>query len=225
MKSKCKFDKKVIQQFFIDHTEKIVIGAVGLVFLYFAYSAVMLQVNDNFKKGPKDLDDVVTKAQAAMQQPPAPGKLDNEFPVPPIAEKIEQFKAPLDLKEFPFDKHLVIAVVGKPHLRGTPDVIAVKGLRAIPGRGAFADANNGTVGQRWVVVTGSVPFEDQLDEYKKKFQDAGVVGDHDTPEYIGFLVQRAEIVPGAGRQAELGQGNDVLYASNVRQSVEQVGQE
>ena len=47
MKSKRKIDTKAIKQFFIDHTEKIVIGAVGLMFLYFAYSAVMLQVNDS----------------------------------------------------------------------------------------------------------------------------------------------------------------------------------
>ncbi len=40
MKAKKKFDPKVIQQFIIDHTEKFVIGLVGLLFLYFTYNSV-----------------------------------------------------------------------------------------------------------------------------------------------------------------------------------------
>ena len=40
MKAKKKFDPKVIQQFIIDHTEKFVIGLVGLLFFYFTYNSV-----------------------------------------------------------------------------------------------------------------------------------------------------------------------------------------
>ncbi len=54
------------------------------------------------------------------------------------------------------------------------------------------------MGQRWVVVTGLVPYEEQLAEYKSKFQNAGTQTEHDAPEYVGFLVQRGEIPPGGG---------------------------
>ena len=43
MKSKTKFDPKVIQQFFIDHTEKFVIGLVAALFLFFAYQSFTLE--------------------------------------------------------------------------------------------------------------------------------------------------------------------------------------
>ena len=39
MKSKTKFDPKVLQQFFIDHTEKFVLGLVAVLFLFFAYQS------------------------------------------------------------------------------------------------------------------------------------------------------------------------------------------
>ena len=63
MKTKRKIDKKAIQQFFIDHTEKIVIGLVGLLFLYFAYNAVTLQVNDSYKPTPETLKQLTASAQ------------------------------------------------------------------------------------------------------------------------------------------------------------------
>jgi hypothetical protein len=199
MKSKRKFDKKVIQQFFIDHTEKIVIGAVGLMFLYFAYSAVMLEVNENYKKEPKNLTDAITAAQNTIHAGPRGKTPAAETPIPPYAERIETFKLALDPNRYPFDKDLIIAPIGQPHLRGTPEIVAIKDLRAAPGRGALVsnDGNNGTVGQRWVVVTGLVPYERELAEYKSKFQDAGTQTNHDAPEYAGFLVQRGEVVPGA----------------------------
>ena len=198
MKSKRKIDTKAIKQFFIDHTEKIVIGAVGLMFLYFAYSAVMLQVNDSYKKVPKDLEDAITTAKNTIQIGPRNKTPVAETPIPPYAEEIDTFKRPLNPNEYPFDKSIIIAPVGTRHPRGTPVIVAVQKLRAVAGRGALVSKESGTVGQRWIVVTGLFPYEDQLAEYKKMFQDANLHNDqHDVPEYIGFLVQRGEVVPGA----------------------------
>ena len=101
MKSKRKLDKKAIQQFFIDHTEKIVIGAVGLVFLYFAYSAVMLQVNDSYKKAPKDLEDAVAKAQATITDRPQEHKPADETPIRPMPTRSRSSKQPLDPNKYP----------------------------------------------------------------------------------------------------------------------------
>lgn len=201
MKSKRKIDTKAIQQFFIDHTEKIVIGAVGLMFLYFAYSAIALQVNDSYKKVPEDLKQAVTKAQATIAAGPRNITAVGVTPIRPYAEEIDHFKRPLEANNYRFDKALIVAPVGQRRLRGTPTVIAVQKLRAVPGRGALVGKDSNPVGQRWVVVTGLVPYEEQLAEYKKMFQDANSQSDHDVPEYVGFLVQRGEVVPGAAEPA------------------------
>ena len=124
-----------------------------------------------------------------------------ETPIPPYAEEIDTFKRPLDSNKYRFDKSWIITPVGQRHLRGTPTVIAVQKLRAASGRGALVGKESNTVGQRWIVVTGLVPYEEQMAEYKKMFQDAGYTGDHDVPEYVGFLVQRGEVVPGAAEPA------------------------
>ena len=81
-------------------------------------------------------------------------------------------------------------------LRGTPEIFAVEQLRAIPGRGAILKAQ-GTVGQRWVAVTGRVPYKRQLEEYRSRFKGATQETPHDVPEYAGFLVQRGEVTPGS----------------------------
>ena len=80
--------------------------------------------------------------------------------------------------------------------RDVPQVFPVDNLRAVAGRGALLAGQQGTVGQRWVVVTGVVPYKKQLAEYRSKFEGTAYQGD-DVPKYKGFLVQRGEVVPGA----------------------------
>ncbi len=83
-------------------------------------------------------------------------------------------------------------------LRQTPDVFAVEHLRAIPGRGAFPKDNAGSVGKRWVVVTGLVLYKKQLEEFRSKFLTAASSDPvQDVPKYLGFYIQKAEVVPGA----------------------------
>ena len=201
MKSKRKLDAKAIKQFFIDHTEKIVIGAVGLMFLYFAYSAVMLQANDSYTKAPKNLDEAVQAAVHTMEIGPTSKTPATEAPIKAYANITEHFKVALDIKDYPTDNRWNKKVFAQKNRRETPAVIPVEELRAVAGRGALPGKDNGsTVGQRWISVTGLVPYAKQLAEYKAKFDTAGFQGDHDTPEYVGFLVQRAEVVPGAASE-------------------------
>ncbi len=198
MKSKRKIDKKAIQQFFLDHTEKIVIGLVGLLFLYFTYSAVMLQVNDSYKQTPETLKQAITTAQGTMNSGISLGKIDLLFPVQPYAEKIDEFKRPLDPKPWVWNQPPYVNVVPPNKLRETPSVVAIKDLRATPGRCAFSgtDSAVGTVGQRWVVVTGLAPYHEQTAKYHDAF--AGTVDESGMePSYVGFLVQRGEVVPGS----------------------------
>jgi hypothetical protein len=199
MKSKRKLDLKVIKQFFIEHTEKIVIALVGLLFLYFTYSAVMLQANESYKKDPKNLTDVVQAAKKTMEIGPTSKTPAVEAPIPAYANITEQFKRPLDIKEYPPVQPWDQNVIAPRNPRGTPAVVPVEGLRAVAGRGAMGskDSSGGSVGQRWIVVTGLVPYAKQLAEYKNQFDLAGVQSDHDIPEYVGFLVKRVEIQPGA----------------------------
>jgi hypothetical protein len=199
MKKKSKFDPKVIKQFFIDHTEKIVIGAVGLLFLYFTYSAVMLQANESYKKEPKNLADAVQAAQRTMTAGPTSKPPVAETPISKYYEEIERFKVPEDPKKRVINVTINPGVIAQRDQRGTPNVIPIEELRAVAGRGALGgkDSNAATVGQRWVVVTGLVPYTKQLAEYKRVFDNTGFQGEHDVPEYLGFLVQRAEVVPGA----------------------------
>ena len=65
MKAKKKFDPKVMQQFFVDHTEKIVVGLVAVLFLYFAYTSATLQ---GYDKKPPDL----TERDGSRSRPSSP---------------------------------------------------------------------------------------------------------------------------------------------------------
>ena len=199
MKSKRKLDAKAIKQFFIDHTEKIAIGVVGLLFLYFTYSAVMLQANDSYKKEPKNLAEAVQAAQTTMVAGPKLETPVTEAPIPPYAKHIERFKEPEDASKYSITEPIYPVTIAQRNPRGTPLVIPVEELRAVAGRGALngRDSGAGTVGQRWVSITGLVPYAKQLAEYKSKFESASLQAGHDVPDYGGFLVQRAEVTPGA----------------------------
>jgi hypothetical protein len=198
MKAKRKFDPKVIKQFFIDHTEKLVIGLVGLLFLYFTYSAVTLQVNESFKQTPKALADATEAAQATMTRGPVGKTPDKESPIRPYKEEIDKFKQPIDPKGTLIEIPFCVNVVSQPHLRPIPDVIPVMELRAVAGRGALSSRDNasGSVGQRWMLITGLVPNRAQAEEFHNKFKGAAD-DSFAEPTYAGFIVQRAEVPPGA----------------------------
>ena len=198
MKAKRKIDKKAIQQFFIDHTEKIAIGVVGLVFLYFTYSAVMLQVNDSYKKEPKDLIQATKAAKTTMERGPSKPPA-SETPIPDYAVQIEEFKKPIPPEEGIWPKDIVKNILAPPRVRGTPDVIAVEELRAVAGRSALLNqgGNVATAGQRRVAITGLVPYHKQALEYRRCFADAADDSNME-PVYYGFLIQRAEVPAASG---------------------------
>ena len=97
MKSKKKFDPKVIQQFFIDHTEKIVIGLVAALFLYFAYSSVELNANGYAKK-PDDLKTSTKRAADRIANATKDPTVVTQFP--PYAEEINKFKTPINPDDY-----------------------------------------------------------------------------------------------------------------------------
>ena len=66
MKSKTKFDPKVIQQFFIDHTEKFVMGLVAALFLFFAYQSFVTV--RGYEKKPEELKTATGSRQGQDRQ-------------------------------------------------------------------------------------------------------------------------------------------------------------
>jgi hypothetical protein len=199
MKSKKKFDPKLIQQFFLDHTEKFVMGLVALLFVYFIYSSYQL---DPYRKSPSNLEEVTKKAADQIARGPATRKVEEEMKIPPYDKEIDEFKVPIDASAYPMPSPAFWAPITPPRLRKSPELFAVEQLRAVPGRGAVADANS-THGRRWIVLTGLVPYKKQLAEFRAKFESASTQDPmRDVPQYVGFFVQRAELVPGATTQPE-----------------------
>ena len=203
MKAKAKFDPKAIQRFFIDHTEKLVIGLVAVLFLFFAYSSFTLE---GYKEKPEKLKEATDHALATIAKGPPAGKIEDVTKFPPYADEIENFKKPIDPRNYPFPVGLAWKPFAPLRPRESPKVLAVEQVRAIPGRGAMPlvdentpNAGNGGVGgRRFIVITGLVPYKKQLAEYRTKFEGAaGNDPGKDVPSYRSFFVQRAEVVPGA----------------------------
>jgi hypothetical protein len=191
MKSKKKFDPKVFQQFFIDHTEKLVLGLVAALFLYFAYSSVTI---DKYAKTPEDLKRATDAANSKIATGKGP---DKETLAPDYAYLIDKSRLPIDLGKYPMPASFNWKPIAPRRLRSMPEIFAVEQLRAIPGRGAVPAMNNSR-GARWIIVTGLVPYKKQLEEYRAKFDGAAWNNPvEDVPKYVGFLVQRAEVVPGS----------------------------
>jgi hypothetical protein len=188
MKSKTKLDPKVIQQYLIDHTEKFVVGLVAALFLLFAYDSFAL---NGYTKKPEELKSATDAASARIARDPDTNK-------PPVvlhyADMIDDARRTIDPGAYPMPPRLCWKPIAPRRLRNAPQVFAVEQLRAISGRGAVPAANGGTVGKRWVVVTGLVPCKKQLDEYRAQFEGAAWNDPHeDVPQYVGYFVQRAEV--------------------------------
>ena len=197
MKSKTKFDPKVLQQFFIDHTEKFVLGLVAVLFAFFVYASCTLPA---YKRNPEELKSATAAAVAKMADGPATKTAENEAKVVSYADIVNRARTTIDASAYPMPPRLNWTPIPPRRLRSAPEVYAVEQLRAVPGRGAISKSEEGSnsVGKRWIVVTGLVPYKKQLAEYRAKFEGAAWNDPaEDVPKYLGYFVQRAEVVPGA----------------------------
>lgn len=71
------------------------------------------------------------------------------------------------------------------------------------GMGMGMDAPGNVKGQRWVVLTGLLPYKKQWLEYGRVFRNAELKDPRrDVPQYIHYQVQRAEVTPGVDPQPE-----------------------
>ena len=215
MKSKTKFDPKLIQQFFIDHTEKFVLGLVALFFVLFAYQS-FLTVGSGYQKKPEELQSAINAASSKMTQGPATKRPETVAAFPSYSELIDDARRSIDPHEYPTSLGWDPKPIAPRKLRDAPDVLPVEQLRAIAGRGAVLkakeSANGDTVGKRWVVVTGLVPYKKQLTEYLARFEGAALYDPpKDIPKYWGFLVQRVEATPGDTQDPDWSKAKFVIF--------------
>ncbi len=196
-KVKLNLDKKAVQQFFLQHTEKIVLSAMVVCFGLIVYQAL---AREAFDQTPQKLNDAADSAGKHIEQTPW-----NKPPDPPVFS--------VDWRDVEVGLYLHkanwIPSRDEPGPPGWPIFFPVEGLRGVAGVGAFqlrppgqpgpaATPARGNrqerVGQRWVVLTGLVPYQRQLDEYVDTFRRAQRrLPQRAVPDYIYYRVERAEV--------------------------------
>lgn len=201
MKFKIRFNPEAIKQFFLDHFEKVLFGAVVLCFLLFVYSTV---ARNTLGWGPEDLASDIEKAKRNIEatQPTQP-------PIKKYAEIADDFRKPVPEAEYTFKAAWEPSKFPEGNPRGMPKFYPAKDLQVDAGHGAFAmipfDVGSApsaapvirTHGQRWAVVTGLIQYRDQKKAYDAVFRDAAQWDPrHDSPIYVFCRVDRAEIDPG-----------------------------
>jgi hypothetical protein len=191
VKVKLKFDKKAILDFLADNVEKIVFAAIAVCFLFFIYRAIGWE---RFDKKPQDLADEADKAATQIAQ--CNPKVDKT--AVDIRKIIEAISVAVPVKPFesqtPWNPPVYdpLAKRGEPALHPVESVRAASGVGRFNSSGAAAGENQGN---RWVVLTGLV----DNDKYRKAFEEcfkaaAKTTAKDFAPEFIGFQVQRAEVV-------------------------------
>jgi hypothetical protein len=238
-KLKLNLDKKAIQEFFVQHVEKILFVAVALCFLAFVYRAVGREV---FTRNPQDLvndaKDADRKVEATKGESPVTAK-DYE-------SEIEKTAGQIDLEFYRHRNLWRPLIVEPPPKRGEPLLFTVRDLRGAagcgpvrvnptrtprmtqpteegeepegPAMGAPVMGGESIQGERWVVVTGVVPYLEQVKAFYEAFKNvagkreggAGVPGGMemmgpvgpagpagatgtDMPNYVYYNVERAEV--------------------------------
>ena len=145
MKLKISFDKKAIGNFFLEHSEKVVLGAFILVFAVIIYGAAVRR--EKFDKNPNDLVDKCANAQAvagrrtprvaegtAKEQQAREDKGDYKK----VADKIAEFnKQGISVKPYRCDVALDKPLFGQRGKRGQPELYDVEELRTAADFGAF----------------------------------------------------------------------------------------
>jgi hypothetical protein len=244
MKVKLKLDRSAIREFFLQHVEKIVFAGVVVCFVAIVYGATtreMFPVMPNTggeRATPDDLASLAGNAQVSWEE---------TVPNPPDYETIDfRQKVGLDrilIKEVPY----AIGIINRPIVeqrrkRGLPLLYEVKELRGTADRGRISmvqraedaatalrpggaapfrpydPAGNVPQGQRWVVLTGLIPIEEQFQEYYEYFKTAQVRGPGDVPAYVGYIVQRAEVSsPDAGEPLRW---SETFYSGKARRDAQ-----
>ena len=191
MKVKLSLDKATIKQFFLQHTEKIVLGVFVVCFIFVVYSA---WGRESFDRTPEQLQQDADRARQHIEDtkpPEADGSGGDLQLVESGAVQVKPYQWALA-----WDRPL-FSSGGK---RGESQIFPVEALKATAGVGAVQLASDKKrTGKRWVVVTGLVPIEKQELAMREAFATAEHYNpDSDSTNYLGYLVERAEVTDSAG---------------------------
>jgi hypothetical protein len=207
MKVKMKLDSARMKAFLIDHGEKIAVVVAACVLLYMTYSAFVVPRTD-LKPG-KMSSDAKSKYAAITnfeENKFVASEHDVVLPNPEYAVQVEKAMAKID----PDELAMVVpwnAPINETRVRrDEPAYYEPTDLRVAYNFGAVATKGEGSkyTGRQWVVVTGLVPYQQQVDEYKRLFDNALHKDPKlDTPQYATFAVQRAETTSADQPDAEL----------------------
>lgn len=220
MKLKLKMDRKAIQEFFARHVEKIIFAAVVACFALIVYRAAARDMYpmtpDNQRATPDALAADVGKARARVEETD-PKSHPEAYKTPDYLEIAGRSRIPIDVGPYICDKPISDMLFKPRRKRGWPPLLAVEGLRGTADYGkismidventgvALPDGGSGprrlpnmqstpvVKGQRWVVLTGLVPVQDQFQAMQDYFKTAQVRTPDDVPVYVGYQVQRTEV--------------------------------
>jgi hypothetical protein len=219
MKAKLKIDRKAIQEFFVQHTEKIVFAGVVVCFALIVYSAAareMFPVASNQRITPDKLASYAGDAKEGWEQR-VPDR--EKYKTPNYLAIAGRSRIPIEESIYRLEKPFDRSVIQQRRKRGEPPLYAVEGLRGSAGSGRVSmvrqmdtaatpvAAGRGGAsrvaptmgaatlvqGQRWVVLTGLVPLEKQIQDYYDYFKTAQLRTPNDVPVYVGYQVQRVEV--------------------------------
>lgn len=145
MKPRIGFDKKAVGRFFLEHSEKVLLGAFILAFAAIIYGAVLRR--EKFDKTPQDLLDNVAKAKRSLegerrdklnelrkelQDRDDKGDYKNE------ADKIAKFiRQGISVKPYECDVALDKPLFGQRGKREQPEIFGVEDLARWPISGLF----------------------------------------------------------------------------------------
>jgi hypothetical protein len=223
MKAKLKLDKQAIQGFFVRHVEKLVLAGLLFVFLGLAYGAA---THPTYNRQPRELQEAAQRADQNIEQikqPTAPSWAKvNAYPEIAqrsrnvVSETAYVWPKPMDNLIWP-----PLALRPEPPLFATEDLKGTAGVGAIQMKTASGQQQ---VGQRWIVITGLVPAAKQVQAYTETFKDLKRP-ESDTPRYIHFWVERAEMFGDARDANPVWTQINVLEAKQIQNSWTTTAQE
>ena len=204
MKVQIKIDQQAIADFFLHHVEKMVLGLIVACFVAMVYLAALRPI---YSHPPEELASLVAQTHEHIEKTPADvGKK----PVVDYPKRAELGQRLINVEGYASRNLWNPPEFPRPRKRADPALLAVQKLSGTADRGPFSlksdakadakaeGAGGGSPprGQRWIVVTGVVPLAQQIEAYNEAFKDMRRP-ETDTPQYLGYTIERAEVVDNA----------------------------
>ena len=221
MKVKLKLNGKAIKEFLLEHVEKIVFGAVVVCFALIVYRAWGREMYPKGPGGQELTPDVLAGyAGDAREWWEATVPNPEEYKTRDYVEYVNGSRIPIEVNAYEFQAAWDRPIVQQRRKRGVPPLFTVEGLRGtadcgqvsmlveMSDTGALLPPGGGSTprtmssvrtttavqGQRWVVITALVRYQEQIETFSEYFQTAQIRNPQtDLPRYLGYLVQRAEV--------------------------------